>query len=912
MNTPHSALQISAKKRFFAEIKKVSGRYKYCLAIGLLLLMVPVAMSLTFAESGMADDNEDASVVGSTDGADDKGELDGEEDKNDEEEDGEELDKDDEKDEDEKEEDDNDEDEKKDEEEGDAEEGDGGNDEGEGGDVLEEENINTNDINTLRDAIFAVSSPRHTPVGGKNMRMSSSLFSSNNTSLRGGINRGDTNLPAYYNSREQSFGSGIAVKKQNSESLCWSYATSSTIEYYIAKAGLAGTSADKAISPKHIDYQMVAASEAYKTSNGISNALYDRAVGLGGARSLGDGGTDQHILLAFSDPLALMSETDFGSVIKSNDSRLSAISVYEDIWRLGLNSTVLTSRGDLQVYDAKQNYGDINNAARSKYVVTGAKMITLSDYGESAQKTSAVNAVKTAVKTYGAVSFGSFWDEDNCMYYDLIKDGSGNPVTDSNGVYQLGYTIIDRGMSVCDNNTGHQMAIVGWDDSWAYEDNGVQKTGAFIVQNSWGDAAYPVPTDDGGTAYAHDNFYLSYNSALDVILIDSVELLSSYDHAYSASDYGAETITPGNKELIFEFTSNGSEKLREISMVDMGYNNVSYDVYVSANGTSGGFVNKGSYTSYIGINKYVFDEPVAVNGKFAIKLVRNAIAFSSLERVADTLNAFTADYSAPATHTFTLTLNANGGSFGTGAATTASCTTTETSCTVTVPSTVPTNGNKVFEGWADSSTATTSAHASGSSVTLSANKTIYAVYSEPEEPTESDDAYLSSLEVQFKINGETFTADIDPEFSKDVTDYEVFILEGYDRNAFEGGLAALVLVDTEDDSANVAAETDIIRDGVEQMTITVTAEDGTRMIYRLTIYYPDETPEVPDTGGSSTVPGVPNTGFRLKEHGGAKYAGWSLFVVVVACVVLVMVVRKSAAEKTRVENDSIIFVDKRI
>ncbi|MBR5388970.1 hypothetical protein IK146_00105 [Candidatus Saccharibacteria bacterium] len=913
MKTPHSALQISAKKRFFAGLQKISGRYKYYLVVGLIVLMAPVVVGLTFAESDEADGTKELDETGLVDEGEEDNEGETEEgNKYDEEEIGDEED-------DEENEKENDDDKYKDEEEDDEKSGEEDDNEGEeeideseGGDILDEDNVvETDETDELREALFAASSLHHGPVGGKNMRASSSLFSGDSVSLRGAMKRGDANLPSYYNSREQSFGSGIAVKKQNSESLCWSYATSSTIEYYIARAGLAGTSADKAISPKHVDYQMVAASEAYKTSNG-KNALYERAVGLGGARSLGDGGTDQHILLAFSNPLALMSETDFGSVIKSNDSRLSAISVYEDIWRTGLNMTVLTSRDDLQVYNVKQNYSDINNAARSKYVVTGAKIVALSDYGESTQKTAAVNTVKAAVKAYGAVSFGSFWDEDNCMHSDIIKDGDGNPVTDSNGVYQLGYTIIDRGMSVCDNNTGHQMAIVGWDDSWAYEDNGVQKTGAFIVQNSWGDGAYSVPLESGGTAYAHDNFYLSYNSALDVILIDSVESLSNYDHAYSANDYGAETITPGNKELIFEFTSSGSEKLKEISMVDMGYNNVSYDVYVSANGTSGGFVNKGSYTSYIGINKFTFDEPIAVNGKFAIKLVRSAVAFSSLERVADALNAFTINNSAPASHTFTLTLNANGGSFATGAATTTSCTTTGISCAVTVPSTVPTNGSKVFEGWADSNTATASTHASGSSITLSADKTIYAVYSEPEEPEPepSSDAYLSSLEVQFKINGETIVADIDPEFDKDVTDYEVFIREGYDSDAFEGGLAALVLVSTEDSGATVTDETVVVDDRVELMTITVIAEDGTRMIYRLTIYYPDDTPDVPDTGGSEVVPGVPNTGFKLKEFSSVRNAGTPVLMILLIIAGIGMVVIRLFARRPNVENESIIFVDK--
>ena len=50
------------------------------------------------------------------------------------------------------------------------------------------------------------------------------------------------------------------------------------------------------------------------------------------------------------------------------------------------------------------------------------------------------------------------------------------------------------------------------------------------------------------------------------------------------------------------------------------------------------------------------------------------------------------------------------------------------SYTFTIASDVPTNTNATFLGWADSATATSAQYTSGNSLTLSSNKTIYAVW----------------------------------------------------------------------------------------------------------------------------------------------------------------------------------------
>ena len=85
------------------------------------------------------------------------------------------------------------------------------------------------------------------------------------------------------------------------------------------------------------------------------------------------------------------------------------------------------------------------------------------------------------------------------------------------------------------------------------------------------------------------------------------------------------------------------------------------------------------------------------------------------------------------TRTFNLYLDANGGTFsGGGTKISVSCTTTEPRCTVTVPNTAPSKTDKEFKGWANSSNATIVNYTQGNVITLTADRTIYAVYKDPD------------------------------------------------------------------------------------------------------------------------------------------------------------------------------------
>ena len=87
----------------------------------------------------------------------------------------------------------------------------------------------------------------------------------------------------------------------------------------------------------------------------------------------------------------------------------------------------------------------------------------------------------------------------------------------------------------------------------------------------------------------------------------------------------------------------------------------------------------------------------------------------------------------PTESTYTLTYDANGGS---GAPSVESKTDANSTKEFTVNSTQPTREGYDFLGWADSATATTANYQPGASISLTGDKTLYAVWKEQEKPVE--------------------------------------------------------------------------------------------------------------------------------------------------------------------------------
>ncbi len=396
-----------------------------------------------------------------------------------------------------------------------------------------------------------------------------------------------------------------------------------------------------------MDYQFVDSADAYNDAN-VSNSYYDRfADGAGGGtiRKLGDGGNQYMLRMALSNPLAIMKNEDFLNILKANDNRLAGINSYEGIWEMGEEArNILTDMGNgIFAYTVKQNYNEVNDLSKTKYMVTGAKELYYPIYGSGPEKNQVVEAIKNAVLNYGAAEVFTFYDEDNCV----VNGGWDGQTHDGSDVT---HTIIERtnynpstGELIygCNTNTGHALTIVGWNDDFVYNDGQTAKTGAFIIQNSWGDTFWAT-TDDFDDKH-FDKYYMGYDSAFDVMYFDSIETTESYDNIHSIDDYKSNETVPGSDEYVFEFTADDNEELKEISFNQNFYSSENYDVYVGTTAAANNFVKVGAFTAYMGTTRYQFSSPVIVSGNFAVKLKKTSgeNIDETIERKINILNVYT-------------------------------------------------------------------------------------------------------------------------------------------------------------------------------------------------------------------------------------------------------------------------------
>ena len=203
-------------------------------------------------------------------------------------------------------------------------------------------------------------------------------------------------LPASYDARE--IYTHVRNKDQNSEGLCWLYAMTTALEFYLEK----NYQDTVEISPKHFDYQLVKATDAYE-DEGVEN-FYARE-----EHEFGEGGDLQLSLLGLLNPLAIISDEDFTQIVKNKDSRLNSINRYEDIWKLNNYKDILT-RGDgvhdvdddkNTIYTVKQDYDEINNSDNVDYIATSTGVIRY-DRENDIGRQETIEKIKNVVLEYGA------------------------------------------------------------------------------------------------------------------------------------------------------------------------------------------------------------------------------------------------------------------------------------------------------------------------------------------------------------------------------------------------------------------------------------------------------------------------------------------------------------------------------
>lgn len=513
-----------------------------------------------------------------------------------------------------------------------------------------------------------------------------------------------TDLAGFYDARDHYV--GIRTKNQKTEGICGIYSSVTTLEYAIAKKH---GDDNVEISPKHLDYQLVKAENAYKQS-GVVNAYFDRyatAHPESGNRKLGKGSSQYLMLFGYANPLSIMSESDFANVVKENDIRLNGISRYEDLWSLDGHDDWLEGGR----YTTLQDFDKINDSEKVEYEVTGAKSIEYPYYGEREDRAEIVGKIKSIVDKYGAVDVSVHANIDanaKCSYdyaYDYYNEKKGVHETRHN------YTLLDHG-SQCNAATLHGMAIVGWDDEWEYYDDGVKKTGAFILQNSWGeDAADKM------------KWHLSYDSRFYGMYFDSIEKYNEYSYHYGAFDYKTDEVEPDADEYVFSIAAGeGNKILKEITFNEYD-NPYDYDVYLGTDDSDDTFEKIGSFKTEKGINKYVIENDALVNGDFVVKMKRSGESgISDVDRKRSVLNVM-------ANNVWTLSFDMNGVDNVPGQ----SCEASGATCYANIPTEIPERDGYVFLGYAGVADSGMALYQPGDVVTLSGDKIIYAVWEDGED-----------------------------------------------------------------------------------------------------------------------------------------------------------------------------------
>lgn len=156
--------------------------------------------------------------------------------------------------------------------------------------------------------------------------------------------------------------------------------------------------------------------------------------------------------------------------------------------------------------------------------------------------------------------------------------------------------------------------------------------------------------------------------------------------------------------------------------------------------------------------------------------------------------------------TYTLTYNANGGTFSNGNKTYADSlrnSSSTKSFTVISGNSEPTRDGYKLLGWADSSNATSASYTAGSTIRLTASKTIYAVWEKITEPT-------TEWTITYQYDGSTLKT----ETVADGISYTV--LDGDAAGIPEG----LVLVEWTDADGKVYAPGDVIENVSKNVTLT--------------------------------------------------------------------------------------------
>ena len=204
---------------------------------------------------------------------------------------------------------------------------------------------------------------------------------------------------------------------------------------------------------------------------------------------------------------------------------------------------------------------------------------------------------------------------------------------------------------------------------------------------------------------------------------------------------GDEKITSDDVQYLGNFLAKIDNKFPVESMFN--------DFVVTNNGKStyksGEAINKSEITAFVTYNNasyHTIDEGLTVSPEYA--------SGSGQQKITVTLGDWSDYFYITVDNTvgYTLSYNANGGSGAPSGQT--------GSTSYTVSSTVPTRNGYTFLGWAKSSSATTPSYKPGNNISVSANTTLYAVWSSA-SAISTGSSYSTSVEFANQERYYTFT-----------------------------------------------------------------------------------------------------------------------------------------------------------
>ncbi|MBQ6510364.1 hypothetical protein IJI94_00100 [Candidatus Saccharibacteria bacterium] len=467
-----------------------------------------------------------------------------------------------------------------------------------------------------------------------------------------GSQGGDPNIdpseetPASYTPNTPFYKQLSRVENQGSESLCWAYAYTTVIENYFHT----DWDIDIELSPKHLDY-LLANNFTGDTTNPYWQYVYRTYKDYGKITSGSiperqiSGGATYALTTAISTAKnSLIKDETFWDKIKSANTieafnGIDSYSQYLQNHKSGYKGevtpeTILNEENEytLAEYSVANNY-----IYYGEDVSAGGSDIQASLNSDpkyfSYNRQHLIMDFKMLVDRKGAVAVGIHYDKESgrCGYVD----DAGN------------FIIIDRttreqamrGQTECRSGTGHAVTIIGWDDNLVYYDGTTKKKGAFIIQNSYGEApgkeyiaydsaitsffAVETAWPDDMAWWDHDHVY-DYTDAKGHYEKDTTRE-ENYQLVYHNNTNDTNTITPADNELIFEFETkdNATEQIEWVSFSQRF--RMYYSKFMAFLSTDDGETWK-----YIGWEEFEYpgarifapdEETGRVSGRFAIKIV---------------------------------------------------------------------------------------------------------------------------------------------------------------------------------------------------------------------------------------------------------------------------------------------------